>query len=201
MAERSFFCLHLFRNCASNQSTFKHPFDIRDGLEDLGVSSHRQSEAPLSPNDVNCWKRVQAAVASRLNCSFNETARKAVLLLQDLMREPPTCCSRLTSSRVAVMMIRNHLGARWFGVVPNQTNRSTPVPGDVCGDAGCSSEAWREESLWWSGQNINCTGFHNICTHMFACTCAPLMFFSVFLWSERPPFKQTHVCTRGAFVR
>lgn len=43
------------------------------------------------------------------------------------MRELPMYRSQLTSPCVTAMIIRNHLGAHWFGVGPNQTNRSTSV--------------------------------------------------------------------------
>lgn len=121
VAECCFFCLHLFWNCARNQSTFKHPFDTWDGSEDLGVGSHRQTEAPLSPNDVKWWKSVQSAVASRFNCSLSMRLHvKLFSCSRDLMRELPACCSQLTSSRVTVMIIRNHLCVDWFGVKSNQ---------------------------------------------------------------------------------
>lgn len=40
------------------------------------------------------------------------------------MREMPMCYSQLASSCVTVMIIRIHLDVYWFGVGPNQTNRS-----------------------------------------------------------------------------
>lgn len=203
MAKRSFSCLHLFWNCVRNQSIFKHPFDIWDDSEDLGVSSHRQSEAPLSPNDVNWWKRVQSAVASRLNCSFNETACKAALLLQDLMRELPACCSQLTSSCVTVMIIRNHLGAYWLGVVPNQTNRSTSVLAmfvvilvpamkheerRACGEVGKTSIA------------LASTTYVHICLHAPVHLCTADFFCFSLNISPSYTHTQAHIYIQATFV-
>lgn len=139
-------------------------------------------------------------MASRLNCSFNEPACRAVLLLLTSERVIPTLCSQLISSRVTVMIIRNHLGVHWFGVGPHQTNRSASVPAMFVVVRVIAMKHESVESLWWSRQNIDCTCFHNICTHAvhLHAPCAPLT-FSVFLWMSLPlSYTHTHsqcLCT------